>query len=157
NVVPNLTNVLKHWQGWFPELPLPQLPASFGLDVAGEIAAVGGTVQNFELGDRVYVTPGLYCGSCRACRNDEPINCTNFTFRGYFGFGPLSQRQFDLYPHGGFSEFITAPARNLVRLPDALDYPTAARFGYLGTAYAALKKAGAAPGRTILINGGTGT
>jgi alcohol dehydrogenase len=22
-VVPNLTNVLKHWRDWFPELPLP--------------------------------------------------------------------------------------------------------------------------------------
>jgi alcohol dehydrogenase len=40
-VVPNLINVLTHWQTWFPELPLPRLPAIFGLDVAGVIAAVG--------------------------------------------------------------------------------------------------------------------
>ena len=40
-VVPNLINVLTHWQSWFPELPLPKLPATFGLDVAGDIAAVG--------------------------------------------------------------------------------------------------------------------
>ena len=53
-VVPNLLNVLMHWQGWFPELPLPKLPAIFGLDVAGEIEAVGELVQNFHAGDRVY-------------------------------------------------------------------------------------------------------
>src|ERR1700678_2888254 len=47
-VVPNLNNVLTHWQGWFPELPLPELPAIFGLDVAGEVAAVGDLVQNFR-------------------------------------------------------------------------------------------------------------
>ena len=63
-VVPNLINVLTHWQTWFPELPLPKLPAIFGLDVAGEIAAVGEQVQNFRKGDRVYVNPGLFCGSC---------------------------------------------------------------------------------------------
>ena len=38
-VVPNLINVLTHWQTWFPELPLPKLLAIFGLDVAGEVAA----------------------------------------------------------------------------------------------------------------------
>ena len=87
-VVPNLTNVLTHWQTWFPELPLPKLPAIFGLDVAGEIAAVGEQVQNFHKGDRVYVNPGLFCGSCPACRADDTMNCTNYTFSGYFGFGP---------------------------------------------------------------------
>lgn len=51
-IVPNLGNVLAHWQTWFPELPLPQLPAIFGLDVAGVVAAVGDLVQWFAPGDR---------------------------------------------------------------------------------------------------------
>ena len=100
-VVPNLINVLTHWQTWFPELPLPKLPAIFGLDVAGVVASVGDQVQNFRKGDRVYVTPGLFCGSCPACRADDTMNCTNYTFRGYFGFGPESQKQFDAYPYAG--------------------------------------------------------
>ena len=70
-VVPNLINVLTHWQTWFPELPLPKLPAIFGLDVAGVIAGVGEQVQNFRECDRVYVTPGLFCGSCPACRSAD--------------------------------------------------------------------------------------
>ncbi|HWI00933.1 MAG TPA: hypothetical protein VNT27_11430 [Propionibacteriaceae bacterium] len=32
-----------------------------------------------------------------------------------------------------------------------------ARFGYLGTAFSALRKAGAGPGRTLLIDGISGT
>jgi threonine dehydrogenase-like Zn-dependent dehydrogenase len=156
-VVPNLLNVLTHWQSWFPELPLPLLPAIFGLDVAGEIESVGELVQNFKRGDRVYVTPGLYCGSCPACRADDTINCVNFTFRGYFGFGPGSQRQFDAYPHGGMAEYITSPQHNLVMIPDNVAFEAAARFGYLGTAFAALRKAGVGPGSTILINGISGT
>jgi len=156
-VVPNLINVLTHWQSWFPELPLPKLPAIFGLDVAGVVAAAGTEVQNFRKGDRVYVTPGLFCGSCPACRADDTMNCANFTFRGYFGFGPNSQRQFDAYPYGGMCEYITAPQHNLVSLPDSVSFEEAARFGYIGTAYAALRKAGAGPGKTIFINGLTGT
>jgi D-arabinose 1-dehydrogenase-like Zn-dependent alcohol dehydrogenase len=156
-VVPNLRNVLTHWQSWFPELPLPKLPAIFGLDVSGTIASIGEQVQNFGVGDRVYSTPGLYCGSCPACRANDSMNCRNFTFRGYFGFGPDSQKLFDAYPYGGMAEYITAPAHNLVALPDNVSFEQGARFGYLGTAYAALAKAQAGPGMTILINGITGT
>ncbi|HEY5210534.1 MAG TPA: alcohol dehydrogenase catalytic domain-containing protein [Stellaceae bacterium] len=156
-VVPNLLNVLTHWRGWFPELPLPNLPAIFGLDVAGEIESVGELVQNFRAGDRVYVTPGLFCGSCPACRADDTMNCANYTFRGYFGFGPEAQRQFDAYPHGGMAEYITTPQHNLVALPPNVSFEAAARFGYLGTAYAALRKANVGPGSTVLINGVSGT
>jgi NADPH:quinone reductase-like Zn-dependent oxidoreductase len=62
-IVPNLGNVLTHWQTWFPELRLPRLPAIFGLDVAGVIAEAGELVHDFTPGDRVYVNPGLACGS----------------------------------------------------------------------------------------------
>lgn len=156
-LVPNLRNVLANWQTWFPELPLPKLPAIFGLDVSGVIARVGDLVQNFAPGDRVYVNPGLTCGSCSACRADDPMNCRNYTFQGYFGFGPQSQRQFDAYPYAGLCEFVTAPQHNLVRLPDNVSFEQASRLGYLGTAYAALRKAGAGPGNTVLINGISGT
>ena len=156
-VVPNLINVLSHWESWFPELPLPKLPAIFGLDVAGIVAATGEGVQNFREDDRVYVNPGLFCGSCPACRGDDTQNCTNYTFSGYFGFGPDSQKQFDAYPYGGMCEYMVAPQHNLVPLPAAVAFEEAARFGYIGTAYAALRKAGAGPGKTIFINGLSGT
>src|SRR3546814_2403540 len=34
-IVPNLGNVLKNWTNWFPQNPLPDLPAPFGLDPSG--------------------------------------------------------------------------------------------------------------------------
>jgi D-arabinose 1-dehydrogenase-like Zn-dependent alcohol dehydrogenase len=116
-VAPNLRNVLAHWRDWFPELPLPRFPI-FGLDVAGVITEVGDCVQRFRKGERVYVTPGLFCGSCPACRADATTNCVDFTFRGYFGFGPNAQKQFDAYPYGGFCEYITAPQLNIVPIAD---------------------------------------
>jgi len=156
-VVPNLKNVLTKWPEWFPQLPLPKLPAIFGLDPAGVIAEVGSQVQSIRTGDRVYVNPARGCGSCRACRSGEIVNCRGFTFQGYFGRGPLSQAVFDAYPYGGLSEYITAPQSALVKLPDNVSFEAAGRFGYLGTAYSAIRKAGVGPGRSLLINGIGGT
>jgi len=156
-MVPNLGNVLKHWKEWFPHLPLPELPAIFGLDPAGVIEKVGSQVVEVKPGDRVYVNPGRTCGSCRNCLANDQMNCPNYTFQGYFGFGPESQRSFDAYPYGGFTEFTTAPQSALVKLPDNVTFEQAARFGYLGTAYAALQKARVGPGTVVLIDGISGT
>src|SRR5262249_35356714 len=156
-IVPNLGNVLTHWQTWFPELPLPKLPAIFGLDVAGVVAEVGELVHWFRPGDRVYVNPGLTCGSCPRCRANDPLNCRNYTFKGYFGFGSDAPKLFDAYPYWGLCEYSTAPQQHLVRLPDNVTFEQAARFGYLGTAYAALRKADAGPHSTVVINGISGT
>jgi alcohol dehydrogenase len=156
NIVPNLSNILKMWTTWFPQDPLPTLPAIFGLDPAGEIDAVGDGVIGWQVGDRVYVNPGRYCLACRACRKGDLINCTSYAFAGYFGFSPTSLQLLDRYA-GGLAEQMIAPAYSLVRLPDNLDYNAAARFGYLGTMYSALKKAGVEPGKRILVNGISGT
>src|SRR5580765_2609270 len=69
--VPNLGNVLSKWQTWFPELPLPKLPAIFGLDASGVVVKTGNMVQRFKVGDRVYANPALSCGSCRSCRDNN--------------------------------------------------------------------------------------
>jgi alcohol dehydrogenase len=156
-VVPNLKNVLTKWPEWFPYLPLPKLPAIFGLDPAGVVAKLGSQVQAVRPGDRVYVNPARGCGSCRHCRGGEIVNCRGFTFAGYFGRGPASQPVFEAYPYGGLCEYVTAPATALVKLPDNVTFEQAARFGYLGTGYAAIKKSGAGPGRTLLVNGIGGT
>jgi alcohol dehydrogenase len=62
-----------------------------------------------------------------------------------------------LYPYGGMSEYLTSPSTKVARLTDNIDFNTAARFGYLGTSYAALLKGKLRPRGTLLINGVTGT
>lgn len=156
-VVPNLKNVITYLPTWFPRLPMPALPAIYGLDPAGVVAAVGPDVHDIDIGQRVYVNPGRSCGSCVACRRDDPISCQSYTFVGYFGFGEGSRRVFERYPWGGFAEYMIAPASSLVDLPDNLSFEAAARFGYLGTAYAGLRKGSAGPSTSVLVNGATGT
>lgn len=156
-MVPNLGNVLANWPKWCPHLPLPKLPATFGLDPAGIVSEVGEQVVGIKPGDRVYVSPVRSCGACPACLSGKRTQCNHFTFNGYFGFQPESQKLFDMYPHGGFCEYMAAPQYAIVTLPDNISFPEAARLGYLGTAFSAIKKAGLLVGKSMVINGVSGT
>src|SRR4051812_1570937 len=156
-MVPNLGNVLANWTKWFPQLPLPKLPAIFGLDPAGVVVEVGAQVIGVRPGERVYVNPLRSCGACQMCRAGERSRCRYFTFNGYFGFGPELLKIYDIYPYGGFCEFMTAPQYALVKLPDNVTFEQAARFGYTGTSYGAMKKANATPGQSMLVDGISGT
>jgi D-arabinose 1-dehydrogenase-like Zn-dependent alcohol dehydrogenase len=154
-IVPNLQRVITNFFATKSPEPRPTLPlpAIFGLDPAGVIAETGEQVRGLRPGERVYVNPVRGCGACRMCRAGEILDCPKFTLQGYFG------RSLDImkdYPYGGLAQFITAPASAIVRLPDNLSFNAAARFGYLGTAYSALKQLDVGPGRTLLINGISG-
>jgi alcohol dehydrogenase len=155
-IVPNLARVVSNFFGTqTPDLKaMPPLPAIFGLDPTGVVAKVGDQVRAIRPGERVYVNPARSCGSCRMCRSGQALDCPNFTFQGYFG---RSQEIMRAYPYGGFAQFITAPATALVKLPDNVSFEAAARLGYFGTAYAAMKKLGVGPGQSLLVNGISGT
>jgi D-arabinose 1-dehydrogenase-like Zn-dependent alcohol dehydrogenase len=154
-VVPNMTRVVSNFFGNLSteRKLMPPLPAIFGLDPTGVVTKVGSEVRSIAPGQRVYVNPARRCGSCRMCRSGQPLDCPDFTFQGYFG---RSQDIMKAYPYGGFSQFITAPEDALVRLADNVKFEDAARLGYLGTAYAAMKKLGVGPGVTFLVNGISG-
>lgn len=156
-VVPNLKNVTHHYSEWFPFLPLPELPAIFGLDPTGVVEAIGPHVTGLEVGQRVYVNPARGCGSCAQCSAGNLVECAAFTFGGYFGFGPGSQSVFQRYPSGGFAEYMIAPVHSIVRLPDEVSHEDASHFGYLGTSYGALRRGQASCATTVLVNGATGT
>jgi alcohol dehydrogenase len=156
-LVPNLANVLNNWEIWYPHQPLPPKPAIFGLDPAGIVREVGEQVLAIKPGDRVYVNPLRSCGACHACASAQQMKCDYFTFNGYFGFNEQSLKMYDLYPDGGFAQFMRAPQGAIVKLPDNMSFPQAARLGYLGTSYSALKKLGNLAGKTVIINGATGT
>jgi D-arabinose 1-dehydrogenase-like Zn-dependent alcohol dehydrogenase len=154
-VVPNLTRVVSNYFGTLTpdNKMMPPLPAIFGLDPAGVVAKVGEQVWHMRPGERVYVNPGRSCGSCRMCRSGQAYDCPSWTLQGYFG---RSQEIMRAYPYGGLAQFITAPATALVKLPDSVSFEAAARLGYFGTAYAAMKKIGVGPGQNLLINGISG-
>jgi threonine dehydrogenase-like Zn-dependent dehydrogenase len=52
---------------------------------------------------------------------------------------------------------MVAPQYALVKLPANVSFEQAARFGYLGTMYSAMRKGGMGPGKSMLVNGISGT
>ena len=156
-MVPNLVNVLKIFAELRPTNPLPPLPAIFGLDPAGEIVQVGAHVRGLSVGDRVYLNPMRVCNTCRHCVKGDYIACSHYTFNAYFGFTPNSREIFERYRSGGYAEYMHAPAYAAVKIPDNMTYDEAARLGYVGTAYAGLRRANVGPDSTVLINGASGT
>jgi D-arabinose 1-dehydrogenase-like Zn-dependent alcohol dehydrogenase len=156
-MVPNLANVLANWETWYPHEPLPPRPAIFGLDPVGIVHEVGEQVINLAPGDRVYVNPSRSCGACHHCASGRPQTCDYWTFAGYFGFNQNSLETYDKYPYGGFCEYMLAPQAAIVKLADNLDFRQATRLGYLGTAFSAVKKCGPLAGKTLIVNGASGT
>lgn len=155
-VVPNSKNIA-NGAGSEQGLPLPTLPAVFSLDVAGTIEAVGEHVLNLKVGDRVYVNPHITCDTCHQCRKGRRDLCPQGVLRGYFAMSPKGQDRLDQYPIGGLSQYLLSPDSKIALLPDSIGFETGARLGYIGTSYAALKKGDLGAGKTVLINGITGT
>jgi len=128
----------------YPGLTL-ELPHVLGADFAGEIAEIGMGVTDWSVGERASVYPLVACGACALCKEGRPNLCMHFQ---YFG----------MHRPGGFAEFVTVPADNLCRIPDALDFATAASAGVAGiTALHALREnTNLRRGDTILVWGATG-
>jgi alcohol dehydrogenase len=112
------------WQGHDP-VPLPQIP---GHEFAGVIAEVGPLVRHRRVGERVTAPFACGCGACEFCRAGEAQVCPRQTQPGFTG-------------PGSFAELVPVHAAdlNVVPLPDAVDFVTAASLGCrFATAYRAL-------------------
>jgi propanol-preferring alcohol dehydrogenase len=91
-----------------------ETPRIMGHELGGDIVEVGEDVKNVKAGDRVSVYFYLVCGHCRWCRGGRETLCENFG--GYVG----------VHRDGGFADYVSLPAENFLKMPDALDYEAAA-------------------------------
>lgn len=106
------------WHGWMgndPDIHLPHIP---GHELAGEIAAVGSAVKKWKVGDRVTLPFVGGCGACEQCLKGDQQICDRQFQPGFTAWG-------------GFAEFVAIEYadENLVRLPDEIDFVTAASLG----------------------------
>ncbi len=140
-------NHLDVWvrRGW-PGLKL-DLPHIGGSDVAGVVTKLGQGVTGWQAGDRVVVDPGLVTGE------DE------FTRRGEHSLSMgMHYKVMGEQTQGGAAQCVAVPAANLLKMPDAWDYPQAAAPLLVGlTAYRMLfKRAYLRAGESVLIVGAGG-
>jgi len=94
-------------------LPHFALPHVAGMDVAGEVVALGSAVTGVELGARVVVDPSLSCGQCAACLSGDDSMCRDKRVVG----GSLT---------GGYAQLCAVPATHVHPVPGHVDLVAAA-------------------------------
>ncbi len=106
------------WHGWMghdPDIRLPHVP---GHELAGTVEAAGPAVVRWQPGDRVTLPFVCGCGRCPQCASGNHQVC---------------DRQFQPgFTHwGAFAEYVAVDRAdvNLVRLPEEIDFVTAASLG----------------------------
>ncbi len=106
------------WHGWMGHDPSIRLPHVPGHELAGVVCAVGRQVTQWKVGNRVTVPFVLGCGSCGECRAGHQQICDQQFQPGFTHWG-------------SFAEYVSLPRAdgNLVALPEAIDFTTAASLG----------------------------
>ena len=103
------------WRGHDPDIALPHVP---GHEFAGVIAAVGAGVTGWQPGDRVTTPFICACGTCPACLAGDQQVCHRQEQPGFTHWGSFADQV-----------VVHHAQTNLVRLPDAVDFATAAALG----------------------------
>jgi L-iditol 2-dehydrogenase len=120
-------------------------PIVMGHEAAGTIAAIGGGVRGFTVGERVTFDSTIYCGDCDNCRRGDVNLCDH---RQVFGVSCGEFRR-----AGAFAEYVAVPSRILYRLPEKLSFTEAAMLEAVSVALHGVSLAAVFEGSTTLVLG----
>lgn len=133
------------WHGWLGHDPdITRLPHVPGHELAGVVAEVGKDVIRWKPGDRVTVPFVCACGTCPECLRGNHQVCDRQFQPGFTGWGSFAQ-----YVALRYADV------NLVRLPEEIDFVTAASLGCrFATSFRAIVAQGrVAPGQWVAVHG----
>jgi L-iditol 2-dehydrogenase len=116
-------------------------PMILGHELSGRITAVGDAVDLRSVGQRVAVEPQHPCRRCAQCMAGRYNLCPHMKF---YATPPVD---------GAFCTYVTIDAEMAHPVPDSMSDEAAALLEPLSVAIATMRKAGVAPGSTILIAG----
>jgi hypothetical protein len=91
----------------------------FGHEYAGDVAAVGSTVDEFRVGDRVVVEAHMGCRRCENCIRGLYTACLNF------GNMKRGHRANGFTTNGGLAEYALNHVNTLHRIPEGVSYEEA--------------------------------
>lgn len=117
-----------------------ELPAILGIDISGEIIAMGSAVQGFSIGERVTANPYIPCGRCRYCACGHFQYCPHFTVF-----------------NGAYAELVVIPAVQAVKLAPTVSDVDAACFPntYITAWQMLMGKARLTPDDVVFVWAGT--
>jgi alcohol dehydrogenase len=103
------------WMGHDGDVALPHVP---GHELAGIVSEIGAGVTKFKVGDRVTVPFVNGCGKCQYCASGNAQVCPTQTQPGFTQWG-------------SYAEYVSIENAdfNLISLPDAISFSTAAALG----------------------------
>jgi len=120
----------------------------FGHEYAGEIAALGSTVDEFRVGDRVVVEAHLGCRRCENCIRGLYTACLNY------GNARRGHRANGMTTNGGLAQFALNHVNTLYRIPDEVSYEEAVVVMTAGSPLYGLQVAGGYfAGETVAVLG----
>jgi L-iditol 2-dehydrogenase len=116
-----------------------------GHEVVGTIAEVGGSINNYSIGQRVFCAPNTGCGHCEQCVTGSNNLCAN-----YDAIGVTSD--------GGFAEFVRIPANsvqqgNVILVDESVDPAVAALMEPFACVLRGQNALHMKPGEIVLIIG----
>ena len=122
---------------------IKRAPLVLGHEATGEIVEVGEGVERYKMGDRVFVSHHVPCGTCRYCLNGHHTACET-----------LHKTNYD---PGGFAEYIRVPRINVERgvysLPDDLSFEDGTFIEPLGCVVRGQRLANIQKGQSLLVLG----
>ena len=119
---------------------LAQYPVITGHEFAGYIVEKGKNVTELEIGERVTADNAVPCGHCWYCKNGKPLLCEHF---GSYGHNK----------NGGFAQYMSMIAKNVVRVPDNLSFDEASVTEPVACAMECFDRANIQPGERVPIDG----
>ncbi|WP_170006657.1 zinc-binding dehydrogenase [Bacillus fonticola] len=118
-----------------------RVPVTLGHEFSGEVVEIGDGVTEFRVGDRVTSETTFYiCGECEYCKSGDYNLCNHRK-----GLGTQQD--------GGFAKYLVARKDSVHRLPENVDYQSAAMTEPLACTYHAVNKTGINEGDIVVVIG----
>jgi NADPH:quinone reductase len=120
------------------------LPLVLGNDPSGVVVAVGQSVQQPQVNQRIAVFGGVRCGACEPCIQGQYKQCRRPLMLG-------------VHCWGGYAEYLCIPAHNCVAIPDGLSFAEATLIArHFPLAFGEARLAGLKVGDWVLVMGAAG-
>src|SRR5216684_178660 len=119
-----------------------------GHEYMGTVAALGPSVDEYEIGERVSVEIHAGCGQCKRCRQGMYTSCLNY------GNVDKGHRANGFTTDGGFAEYAVNHINTLSRVPDDMSDEEATLVVTAGTSmYGLTELGGLVAGEGVVVTG----